>query len=124
ALRKHMDDDVHTYRIPGLHVTNEGTLLAVYDVRRDSSRDLQGNIDIGLSRSTDGGNTWEPMEVILDMKEWGGLPEKFNGVSDPNILIDRNTNTIFVAGLWMHGVLDKEGKWIEGLDEESEAWEH
>lgn len=124
ALRKHRDDDVHTYRIPGLDVTNEGTLLAVYDVRRDSARDLQGNIDIGLSRSADGGRTWEPMRIILDMKKWGGLPEKYNGVSDPQILVDRRTNTIFVSALWMHGVLDKDGRWIEGLDEDSDAWEH
>jgi sialidase-1 len=33
ALRKHDDDNVHTYRIPGLVTTNRGTLLAVYDAR-------------------------------------------------------------------------------------------
>jgi sialidase-1 len=124
ALRKHMDDDVDTYRIPGLTTTNNGTLLAVYDIRHNSYRDLQEHIDIGLSRSSDGGNSWEPMRAVLDMGEWGGLPQKYNGVSDANILVDRNTNTIFVAGLWMHGVLDKEGNWIEGLTEESDAWEH
>ncbi|MCX6327069.1 MAG: exo-alpha-sialidase [Bacteroidia bacterium] len=124
ALRQHMDDGVNTFRIPGLTTTNNGTLLAIYDVRRDNNRDLQGNIDVGLSRSTDGGNTWEPMRIVLDMGKWGGLPEKFNGVGDANILLDRTNNTIYVAGLWMHGVLDKNGKWIEGLTEESDAWEH
>jgi sialidase-1 len=124
AVRKHMDDGVHTYRIPGLTTTNEGTLLAVYDVRRASSRDLQGDMDIGVSRSTDGGNTWEPMQIALDMGEWGGLPQKFNGVSDASILADKNSDKIFVAGLWMHGVLDTAGYWIEGLTEESDTWEH
>ncbi len=124
AVRHHMDDSVHTYRIPGLTTTNNGTLLAVYDVRRDSPRDIQGNIDVGLSRSEDGGNTWEPMRIVLDYNEWGGLPEKFNGVGDVNILVDKTTNNVFVAGLWMHGVLDKNGKWIEGLTEESDVWEH
>lgn len=124
ALRRHMDDDVHTYRIPGLATTPKGTLLAVYDVRRDSSRDLQGDMDIGLSRSIDGGRTWEPMRIVLDMNEWGGLPEKFNGVSDACILVDKSTNDIYVAGLWMHGVLDQEGKWIPDLTEDSDAWEH
>ena len=79
AVRQHMQDKVHTYRIPGIATTNNGTLLAIYDVRRLSSRDLQGDIDIGLSRSTDGGNSWESMRIALDMKEWGGLPQKFNG---------------------------------------------
>ena len=124
AVRKHMDDYVHTYRIPGLSTTNKGTLLAIYDIRRESSRDLQGDIDIGVSRSTDGGNTWEPMRIALDMEEWGNLPQKFNGVSDACILVDKNSENIFIAGLWMHGVLDTTGKWIEGLTEESDEWEH
>lgn len=124
ALRRHGDDNVDTYRIPGLTTTKNGTLLAIYDVRRDSSRDLQGNIDIGVSRSVDGGNTWETMRIALDRGKWGDLPEKFNGISDACILVDENTNTIFVAGLWMFGVLDDNGKWMEGLTESSTAWHH
>jgi len=124
ALRQHNDDGVHTYRIPGLTTSNNGTLLAIYDVRRESARDLQGNIDIGLMRSYDGGSSWEPLQIVLDRGEWGGLPEKFNGISDACILVDENTNTIFVAGLWMYGVLDENGKWIEGLTESSTAWNH
>ncbi len=124
AVRGAGDDGVNTYRIPGIVTTEKGTLLAVYDVRRDTSRDLQGNIDIGLSRSTDKGETWEPMRIVLDMKEAGGLPQKFNGVSDANILVDRFTGKIYVFGLWMHGVLDKNGRWVEKLTEDSDAWGH
>jgi len=124
ALRQHGDDQVDTYRIPGLTTSAKGTLLAIYDVRRERSGDLQGNIDIGLSRSTDGGNTWEPMRIVLDRGEWGGLPQKFNGISDACILADKKSGAIFVAGLWMYGVLDENGKWIEGLKETSDAWNH
>lgn len=124
ALRQHGDDHVDTYRIPGLTTTKNGTLLAVYDSRRESSRDLQGDIDIGLNRSTDGGITWEPMRIVLDKGTWGGLPQKFNGVSDACILVDERNNDIYVAGLWMYGVLDKNGNWIEGLTENSTDWEH
>ena len=124
ALRKHGDDNVDTYRIPGLTVTNKGSLIAVYDARRGSSRDLQGDIDIGLSRSTDGGNSWEPMRIALDMGEWGGLPQKFNGVSDACVLVDTTSGNIFVAGLWMHGVLNKDGQWIKDLTQESKNWNH
>lgn len=124
AVRKHMDDKVHTYRIPGIATTNDGSLLAIYDARRQSSRDLQGDIDIGVSRSTDGGNSWEPIRIGLDMDEWGDLPEKFNGVSDACILVDENSDKIFLAGLWMHGVIDENGIWQEGLTEESTAWNH
>jgi len=124
ALKQQDDGTVDTYRIPGLTTTNKGTLLGVFDARYDSYRDLQGNIDIGLVRSTDGGKTWSKVKAVLDMKEWGGLPQKFNGVSDAQILVDKTTNRVFVFGLWMHGVLDKEGKWIEGLTAESKEWEH
>ncbi len=124
ALRKHGDDNVDTYRIPGLTTTNNGTLLAIYDARHETSRDLQGNIDIGLNRSTDGGQTWEPMQIVLDRGTWGGLPEKFNGISDACILVDKNTNNIFIAGLWMHGVIDSNGKWVEELTEASSDWNH
>lgn len=107
ALRQHGDDGIHTYRIPGLATTSEGTLIGVYDVRRDSRLDLQADIDVGMSRSTDGGQTWESMKVIMDLKEWGGLPEDQNGIGDPAVLIDRVNNTIWVAGLWAHGHPDE-----------------
>jgi sialidase-1 len=124
ALRDHNDDGVHTYRIPGLTTTTNGTLLAIYDVRRDSSRDLQGDMDIGLSRSTDGGNAWEPMKIAMDMGTWGGLPEKFNGVSDACILSDSKTGDIYLAGLWMYGVINKSGKWLDNLSVKSKEWNH
>lgn len=95
--------DCHTTRIPGVARTNAGTLLAVYDLRYNSSRDLQEHIDIGLSRSTDGGQTWEKPRPIMDMGEFGGKPQKENGCSDPNILVDPATGRIFVAAVWTHG---------------------
>ncbi|NQU55105.1 MAG: exo-alpha-sialidase [Bacteroidetes bacterium] len=103
ALRKHNDNGVDTYRIPGLATTNNGTLIAVYDIRRNSATDLQEDVDIGINRSTDGGKTWEPMEVIMDMGEWGGLSNIENGIGDPSVLVDRETNTIWVAAVWAHG---------------------
>lgn len=124
ALRSHKQDGVHTHRIPGLARAKDGSLLAVYDARRDTGRDLQGNIDIGVSRSLDKGKTWLPMEIVMDMGTWGGLPEKFNGVSDAGILVDKKTGTIFIAGLWMYGVINAEGKWLEGLNEGSKDWNH
>lgn len=124
-LRKAKQDGVNTSRIPGLITSTKGTLMAIYDARWDSGRDLQGDIDIALNRSEDGGQSWQPMQRVLDMKEWGNLPEKYNGVSDACILCDKNTGTIYIAGLWMHGVLDAvSGKWVEGLTQDSTRWIH
>jgi len=103
ALPQHNDNGVDTYRIPGLATTNEGTLIGVYDIRRNSSVDLQEDVDVGMNRSTDGGQTWEPMKVIMDMGEWGGKLQIENGIGDPSILVDRQTNTIWVAAIWAHG---------------------
>ncbi len=103
ALRKHNDGGVHKYRIPALATSAKETLLAVYDMRRRMGRDLQEDIDIGLSRSTDGGQTWEPVRVIMDMGEFGGLPQEQNGCSDPGIIVDRQTSEIFCFAVWMNG---------------------
>ena len=103
ALRNAGDDGVAAFRIPGLATSNSGAILAVYDVRYDDSSDLQGDIDVGMSRSIDGGNTWEDMQIIMDMEEWGGLPENQNGIGDPSILVDPTTGTIWVVALWLHG---------------------
>lgn len=118
------DYQVNTFRIPALCTTTKGTLIAAFDCRYETSRDLQGHIDIGIVRSVDRGESWQPLTIALDMGEWGGLAQKFNGVSDPCLLVDTSTGRIWVSAVWMHGVLDKEGKFIEGLEPESKAWEH
>jgi len=102
ALRKARDDGVTSYRIPGLATSNSGTLIAVYDCRNRSGSDLPGDIDVGMSRSTDGGRTWEPMQRIIDYpaakdRRYG------NGVGDPAVLVDRRRGTIWVGALWSHG---------------------
>jgi sialidase-1 len=103
ALRRHNDDGVHTYRIPALATSPKGTLHCVYDIRRRMGRDLQEDIDIGDSRSTDGGQTWEPLRVIMDMGEFAGLPQEQNGCSDPGMIVDRQTGEIFCFAVWMNG---------------------
>lgn len=103
VIHRQGDDNCHTFRIPGIARTNKGTLLGVYDLRYNSRRDLQGHMDIGLSRSTDGGKTWSTPRPIMDMGEFGGLGQDQNGCSDPNILVDTVTGEIFVSAVWTHG---------------------
>jgi len=110
-LRAQGQDNVDTYRIPGLITTGKGTLIAVYDNRYNNSKDLQENIDIGMSRSTDGGKTWQPMRVIMNMGEYGGRSQRLNGTGDPSVLYDSMTNTIWVAALWMSGASENQMLW-------------
>lgn len=55
--------DYHTYRIPALVTTQQGTLLAFCEGRRNSKDDT-GDIDILLRRSTDAGKTWDALRVV------------------------------------------------------------
>ena len=56
------------YRIPGITVSENNTIIAVADNRKDSYKDVgftgSKNIDIVVRRSTDGGKTWDP-EIII-----------------------------------------------------------
>ena len=58
----------HTYRIPSIAVTTEGTILAVCEGRKNSSGD-SGDIDLLIKRSEDDGKTWsKPAEITEDVK--------------------------------------------------------
>lgn len=104
GVRHAGDDGSAAFRIPGLVTSNSGTLLGVYDVRYNSSVDLQEYVDVGLSRSTDKGQTWEAMRLPLSFGEYGGLPKAQNGVGDPSILVDDATGTIWIVAAWTHGM--------------------
>ena len=102
ALRLQGDDGSHSYRIPGLVQTKAGSLIAVYDVRREHCRDLPARIDVGVSRSTNGGQTWEDLRIAMRP---GTMDPAYaaDGVGDPTILVDNQTGRIWVAALWSHG---------------------
>ena len=111
SVRTAGDDGVHSYRIPGLATTPAGTLLGVYDVRNHNNIDLQEDVQVGLSRSTDGGRTWEPMRKIMDLTSYGSLPHSQNGIGDPSILVDPLRGRVWVMALWNHGMGGGRGWW-------------
>ncbi|MGW7519906.1 sialidase family protein [Streptomyces sp. NPDC054796] len=80
----------HTYRIPALTVTRDGTLLAAYDRRNRSGRDLPGDIDIMVRASRDLGRTWSAPRVAVTH------PSDGSGVGDPSLLADRDTGRVFL----------------------------
>ncbi|GAB3328668.1 sialidase family protein [Micromonospora halotolerans] len=55
----------NAFRIPAIVATRSGTLLAFAEGRLASLSDA-GNIDLVLKRSTDGGCTWGPLQVVHD----------------------------------------------------------
>ncbi|NLU70333.1 exo-alpha-sialidase [Streptomyces sp. HNM0574] len=77
-------------RIPAMAVTNNGTVLAVTDARIDGSADLPGNVQIGMRRSTDSGQTWSTPEIVQHSDTTK------EGSGDSSLLVDRETNRVFL----------------------------
>ncbi len=80
----------HTYRIPALLTTQQGSLLAFCEGRRNNARD-HGDIDLLVKRSTDGGETWSAHQVI---HEEGGDDEITIG--NPSPVVDQSSGTIWM----------------------------
>ena len=77
----------HTYRIPSLIVTTNGTLLAFCEGRKHSRSDT-GDIDLLLKRSADGGKTWSTPQVV-----WDDGP---NTCGNPCPVVDEQTGAIWL----------------------------
>ncbi|MCD8299510.1 MAG: exo-alpha-sialidase [Opitutae bacterium] len=96
AVAKADDLGSKFYRIPAIARSKKGSLVSVFDVRYNSAGDLPAKIDVGVSRTEDGGKTWTPAKVIMTSK---GM-EVDRGIGDPGILSDDDTGTLWVSGLW------------------------
>ncbi|MER7169847.1 sialidase family protein [Streptomyces mesophilus] len=85
------------YRIPAIVKTTKGTLLAFAEGRVDDCSDA-GDIDLVLKRSTDGGRTWGPLQVI---NEGNGDTH-----GNPAPIVDRETGRIVLAETYNKGRTD------------------
>jgi len=91
-------DGCHTYRIPAIVVTTNGTVLAFCEGRKNSRSD-SGDIDLLMKRSTDAGKTWSTQQLI-----WS---DGSNTCGNPAPVVDRATGIIYVLMTWNNGI-DKE----------------
>ncbi|WP_171109481.1 MULTISPECIES: sialidase family protein [Streptomyces] len=87
------------FRIPAVVRTTNGTLLAFAEGRVLNCGDAT-DIDIVLKRSTDGGRTWGPMQVV---NEGAGYTH-----GNPTPLVDRETGRILLAETYNTGRADSE----------------
>ncbi|MGO1172854.1 MAG: exo-alpha-sialidase [Actinomycetaceae bacterium] len=74
------------FRIPAIVETTDGTLLAFAEGRNSDGCDDSGDIDTVVRRSTDGGETWGPIEVVFD----AGVDTAGN----PTPVVDRESGRI------------------------------
>jgi sialidase-1 len=101
----------HTYRIPALVATKSGTLLAICEGRKTGRGD-HGDVDLVLKRSTDGGKTWGPVELI---HEEGGT-EKIT-IGNPCPVVDQDTGAI-----WFPFNRDNDRVFMMSTSDESRTW--
>ncbi|MFE9702440.1 exo-alpha-sialidase [Streptomyces sp. NPDC005930] len=85
------------FRIPAVVRTTDGTLLAFAEGRVLDCADA-GDIDIVLKRSTDGGRTWGPLQVVDD----GGGDTHGN----PSPVVDRTTGRVLLLATYNAGRTD------------------
>jgi len=92
----------HTFRIPGMVVAQDGSILLFAEGRRgrgaDPRREKNAPIDLLMRRSCDNGRSWEPMVVIDSGFRPDGALVDFG---DPTPVLDATTGMVFLFyGQW------------------------
>lgn len=98
-------------RIPAIVKAPNGDLLAFWDGRPSRCPDAPAQTSIVMRRSRDGGENWEeatipapkaiPSKIVTDE---GAQPTKYDGYTDPNIVVDYEADRIFLFSVLTHGV--------------------
>jgi sialidase-1 len=96
-------DGYKLYRIPGIVVTTQGTVLAYCEARKRQGSDW-ATIDIMLRRSTDSGRTWQPPAKIahvdgpksknpVALRQALATPDEVT-YNNPVAIVDRQTGAV------------------------------
>ena len=91
---KERSDGYNCYRIPAIIKAKDGSLLAFAEARKANCKD-EGDIDLVLKRSADGGKTWGAMQMVWD--------DAGNTCGNPAPVVDQNTGTIHLLMTWNLG---------------------
>lgn len=84
-------DGYFAYRIPSFLVAPNGNLLVFCEARKNSLYD-DGDIDLLMKRSTDGGRSWQKQKLIYE--EGGDAHIKYG---NPTAVVDEETGVIWLA---------------------------
>lgn len=85
------ENGVDTYRIPAIIQAKDGSLLAFAEARWESRSD-NGNIDLVMKRSTDGGRSWSKAVTVWDDAD--------NVCGNPSPVVDRKSGRIILLACW------------------------
>ncbi len=101
----------HTFRIPALLKTQEGTILAFCEGRKTGRGD-HGDLDLVMKRSEDGGQTWS--DLILIYEEGGDAKIT---IGNPCPVQDEKTGTI-----WLPLCRDNDDVLMMHSDDDGQTW--
>lgn len=88
---KERSEGYRCFRIPAIMKAKDGTLLAFAEARKNTCGD-EGDIDLVVKRSTDGGKTWGPLIKIWD--------DGKNTCGNPSPVVDQATGRIALLMTW------------------------
>ena len=101
----------HTYRIPVMLVTDKGAVLAFCEGRKRSAAD-DGDIDLLVRRSTDGGQNWGPVQVVHEEGGDAGIT-----IGNPCPVQDRDTGAV-----WLTFCRNNQRAFVTHSNDEGETW--
>lgn len=107
------EDEVHTYRIPSLITAPGGTLLAFCEARKISANDASPT-DMVLKRSTDGGKSWLPLQILV-------RGEGAEAIMNPCPVVDGNTVYLFCMNAHIKAPRRHRHLWLRS-DDDGRTW--
>ncbi len=105
-------DGYNAFRIPAIVTTLQGTVLAFCEGRRGSVSDY-GDIDLVLKRSTDKGETWSPLQLVIDDGTYS--------CNNPAPIVDKTSGTIVLV-FTKHPGEDTESEILNGTAPPCTVW--
>ncbi len=114
-------DDYKIFRIPSIIAAGNGDLLAFCEARAGGDA---SEIDLVLKRSSDGGKTWQALEVIQENDDFRSLfddPKKQITIGNPAPVVDR-LDPKNPGRIWLPFTLENDRVFVTYSDDNGESW--
>ena len=98
---------IHTYRIPALQVLPDNVVLAFAEARKFSGSDFEKTA-LAMKRSTDGGQSWGPLQILWDNGE---------AIQNPCPVYDAITGELF-----LHTIVDRRDHYLQRSRDAGLTW--